>query len=231
MLRYMSSWPKFSPYPSIQRLLSRPTMPMFDSTPLDRSWYSMNLDRSLPLVSVAMPPTVTWPAETNGSSAVWAKAGTATISAAHSGCRLRRLTEVTVSTDEELTAARGRIGAVNRVMAVHAGPRDEARVDRRIERAWSLAEAGAVLGIGGRRRRALEPGCAPVDRARVALDVVAVLAEVRHLFVQEPGVDGPMRVVAGQAVLLNRRVRKHEGTALVGVARIALLVDCLGAQH
>src|SRR6478736_3810691 len=192
MLRYMSSRPKFSPYPSIQRLLSRPTMPMFDRTPLDRSLYSMNLDRSLPLVSVAMPPTVTWPAETNGSSTVCAKAGTAIISAAQSGCRLRRLTKVTVSTDEELTAAGWRVGAVDRVMAVHAAPRDEAGVDRRVERARGLAEARAVLGVVRRRRRALEPGCAPVGRSGVARDVVAVLAEVWHLFVQKPGVDGPV---------------------------------------
>ena len=42
---------------------------------------------------------------------------------------------------------------------------------------------------------------------------------------------GAVRVVAGQAVLLDRRVREDERSALVGVARQALLVDRFIAQH
>jgi len=61
--------------------------------------------------------------------------------------------------------------------------------------------------------------------------VVAILAQVRRVLVQELVVRGAMRVVAARAVLLDRWVGEHERSALVGVAAQALVVDRCIAQH
>src|SRR6187551_1111802 len=61
--------------------------------------------------------------------------------------------------------------------------------------------------------------------------VVAILAQVRRMLVQDLVVRGAMRVVAARAVLLDRWVGEHERSALVGVAAQALVVDRCIAQH
>src|SRR6266540_247857 len=113
---------------------------------------------------------------------------------------------------EELAAHRRGIVAVDVRVAVQAGARNEPRAGRAC-------------------RRAAEALIAAVVRAGVARPVVAVLAEIRRALVEELRVDRSVRVVAGQAVLLDRRVLVHEGAALVGVAAGAQLIHRLLLDH
>ena len=83
----------------------------------------------------------------------------------------------------------------------------------------------------GVARLAIEPARRAVDRARMPRPVVAVLAEVGRGLVEELGVHRAVRVVAGRAVLLDRRVVEHVRAALVGVAAVALVVDGRLLQH
>ena len=114
---------------------------------------------------------------------------------------------------EELAATARRVRPVDRVVAVQAGPRNETRVHVRV-RLPGLAGAGRVRVAGGAQPAA---GRA-VDRSRVSRGVVAVLAKVRRLLVQQLGMHRAVRVVAGRAVLLDRRMAEHERAALVRMA-------------
>src|SRR2546426_6017659 len=109
---------------------------------------------------------------------------------------------------EELAAHRRRIAAVDVGVAVQARASDETRVRRA-------------------RRRAAEPLIAAIERARMARRVVAVLAQVRYPLGEQLVVVRAVRVVAGEAVLLDRRVFLHERPALVGMAAGAQLVHRL----
>src|SRR5262249_48684137 len=110
--------------------------------------------------------------------------------------------------EEQLAAHRRRVAAVELVVAVDAAARDQARVLR--------------PGPGAAR---------VVDRARVARRVVAVLADVGRLLLEQARVVRAVRVMAGKAVLLDRRMVPHERAALLGVAAGAELRDRFGVDH
>src|SRR5947207_10174338 len=111
-------------------------------------------------------------------------------------------------------------------MAVGARSGDEARVDGGVERT-GLASAGRA-----RVTRRAYPSCTDaVGRPGMPCDVVAILAQVRDGFVEQLAVRRAVRVVAGQAVLLDRRMREHVRPPLVSVTGRALLVDGLLLDH
>src|SRR5690348_1638286 len=112
-----------------------------------------------------MPPMPTYPCTAPAVSSC-AKALEMAAASAVSRMALGVRVMVAPLSHEAARAARGGVAAVDFVMAVEAAARDEARV-------------GAA---GGRR---LEVVVRVVHRARVAGGVVAVLAQVGHLLVQE----------------------------------------------
>src|SRR5215475_7662714 len=126
---------------------------------------------------------------------------------------------------EELAAGTRRVRAVDRRMAVVARAGHEAGADARVGLSDAVRLAVQhTARRGGVTRGAIESAGRAVDRARMPRPVVAVLAQIRRRLVQEPRVDRPMRVVASDAVLFDRRMAEDIRTALVGVARVALVV-------
>ena len=62
-------------------------------------------------------------------------------------------------------------------------------------------------------------------------EVMAVLAEVRHLLGQQFVVPAAVRFVASSAVFLDRRVFPHKRPAFLSVAGVAQLISAIGSQH
>src|SRR5690349_19499992 len=94
------------------------------------------------------------------------------------------------------------------VMAVDAAARDQPRV---------LRSGPAAARV--------------VDRSRMPRGVVAVLADVGRLLREQARVVRAVRVVAGEAVLLDGRMVPNEGAALLCVAARAELRDGLRIDH
>src|SRR6185295_10088916 len=172
-----------------------------------RSRYSFSFEGSLALCDTLRTPTLTEPDHSGCASWPWTSAGAnrpATSTVMSFG-----FMSFAPLAEEEFAAHRRRVAAVHLVMAVVAAARDQPRVGRR-----RLPAAARVI-----------------DRARMARGVVAVLAQVGRLLLQQPRVVRAVRVVADEAVLLDRRMAPDEGAALLGVAGGAELRDRLGVDH
>ena len=60
--------------------------------------------------------------------------------------------------------------------------------------------------------------------------MMALLAELRRTPHQRPRVNRPVRIMTGAAILEDRLVLPQEGSALLGMAGIAIVIDCYLAQ-
>src|SRR6266542_5219196 len=236
--RYMSSRPMFSPNASNHCLPLRARRSNVDSTPSERSRNSSSLDASLvSLFDTPMPPRLIEPCVSHPPICTTGGACPTGATCASAGAETNRLetrTEINflvmiflpASSEQELSAPSRCIGAVDRVVAVVARPGDQARVDGGVECAgFAGAGRGRITG------RAQPPATAAVGRAGVPRDVVAILAKVRDGFVEQLAMRRAVRIVAGQAVLLDRRVGKHVRTPFVGMTVVALVVHRFLLDH
>ena len=97
---------------------------------------------------------------------------------------------------------------MNPVMAIQTAPSDELVVPR---------SAKALFRV--------------VRGARMPAEIMTILTEVRELLGQEVKMLAAVRVMAGHAVFLDRRMFENKRSAFVSVATVTKLVIRLGPDH